>query len=278
MDKHPVEKGIEDVVKTYELLDRIRLGRDIVIRDDQFDREALFDAAHRARSKRIRVNLLDTGRFEASELEWLAEERVRFYTSDEARRGEAELSRVLKACRTARSFLAYFQNGSLEDGAGAPGISLSGLRNLVSSGVDLHLSNRIHARESGVLKDFADDAREGKCFLVYYHHGALTVDMTELAGRGAWIHFSDRNLGASGAADLGSEIVRSASAAGSRVAITVEQGLPLSVLEHLFEAGAVVLFQTPPSDGRSLQKPFEAKARKRNLPARAFYLSTAFLP
>ena len=43
MSKHSIEEGIGDVIKTYELLDRVRLGRDIVIRDDQFEAEALRD-------------------------------------------------------------------------------------------------------------------------------------------------------------------------------------------------------------------------------------------
>ena len=45
MSEHPVEKGVADVVKTYELLDRVRTRQDLVIRDDQFDHEALLDAA-----------------------------------------------------------------------------------------------------------------------------------------------------------------------------------------------------------------------------------------
>lgn len=278
MDKHHIEKGIEDVVKAYELLDRIRLGRDIVIRDDQFEREGLLDAARTARAKGIRMSLLDTGRFEPSEIEWLVREKVRFYTSDETRPREAELARILKACRASKSFIAYFQNGQLGTEPEADAVSLDALKGLSSSGMDIHISNRVHARDFGVLAELAENAREGKCYLAYYHHGPFAAGMTELASRGAWTHFSDRSLAAAGSADLGLEIIRSARGAGSRAVVYVEQGLPLSVLESLFEAGAAVLFQTPPSDFRSLQRPFEQKARKRKLPVRAFYLSAAFLP
>ncbi len=45
MSEHPVEKGVADVVKTYELLDRVRTRQDLVIRDDQFAHAALLDAA-----------------------------------------------------------------------------------------------------------------------------------------------------------------------------------------------------------------------------------------
>ncbi|MGA2531889.1 MAG: hypothetical protein ABSG19_02515 [Candidatus Aminicenantales bacterium] len=278
MDKHPVEKGIEDVVKTYELLDRIRLGRDLVIRDDQFEPEALLDAARFARSKGIRLSLLDTGRFEPSGLEWFIRERVRFYTSDEARPREPELARLLKACLSARTFLAYFQNGPLQMQPGADSVSLEALRGLTSAGMDIHISNRAHARDSGNLAELAENAAAGRSYFVYYHLGPLTPELTGLAAAGAWIHFPDRSLNAEDAAGLAQEIARAARQAGSRAAVYVETGLPLPVLEGLFAAGAAVLFRTPPGDRESLLRPFEQKARKRELPARAFYLFTTFLP
>lgn len=278
MDKHPVEQGIEDVVRTYELLDRVRLGRDIVIRDDQFGREALLDTARAARTKGIGVSLLDTGRFEPSDLEWLIREKVRCYTSDEARPGEAELARLLKACRASGSFLAYLHNGPIGPDAGAEGLSLPALRSLAASGMDVHLSNREHARDFAALAELADCAADGRGYFVYYHHGPLTPGLTEIASRGAWVHFSDRSLEAGPPTELGLGVVRAARSAGSRAAVYVQAGLPLPVLESLFEAGAVLLFQTPPSDRQSLQRPVERRALRRKLPLRAFYLSTAFLP
>jgi hypothetical protein len=278
MDKHPVEKGIEDVVKTYELLDRIRLGRDLVIRDDQFEPEALLDAARFARSKGIRLSLLDTGRFEPSGLEWFIREKVRFYTSDEARPREAELARLLKACRSAKTFLAYFQNGPILTEAGAGSVSLETLKGLTSVGMDLHISNRAHPRNSGALAELAENAAAGRGYFVYYHHGPLTPELAGLAAAGAWIHFSDRSLNTGDADGPALEIAQGARQAGSRAAVYVETGLSLPVLEGLFAAGAAVLFRTPPGDRTSRLRAFEQKARKRELPARAFYLSTTFLP
>jgi len=278
MAKHPVEQGIEDVVKTYELLDRVRRGRDIVIRDDQFGREALLDAARTARAKGIGVSLLDTGRFEASDLEWLIREKVRFYTSDEARPDEAELAALLKACRASRSFLAYLHNGPIGSDSGAGRLPLSALRSLAASGMDIHLSNREHARDLGALAELAESAADGRGYFVYYHHGLLAPGLAELASRGAWLHFSDRSLEAGPATEFGLGVIRAAQAAGSRAAVYVQTGLPLSILERLFDAGAVLSFQTPPSDRQSLQKPIERRALRRKLPLRAFYLSTAFLP
>jgi hypothetical protein len=278
MDEHPIERGIADVVRTYELLDRVRLGRDIVIRDDQFEREAVLDAARAAREKGIRVSLVDTGRFEASDLEWLIREKVRFCTSDETRTNEAELARILKACRASKSFLAYFLNGALDPADAAGRMSLAALKGLADSGMDIHISNRLHARDFAILAGLAESVKGGRGYFVYYHHGPLTADMTELASRGAWVHFSDRSLESGAPAELSLAIVRAARAAGARAAIYVRGGLPLPFLESLFEAGAVLFFQTPPSDRGSLQKPVERKALRRRLPARAFYLSTALIP
>jgi hypothetical protein len=278
MDKNSIESGVEDVIRTYELLDRVRLGRDIVVRDDQFEREALLDAARLIRSRGIGLGLVDTGRFEPSDLEWLAGERVRIYTSDEARARESELARIVRACRAAKSFAAYFQSGPLRTGEAEGAVSVAALKRLCGSGLDLHLSNRTHAREIGLVSELAENARGGRAFLAYYHHGPLVEAVAEPAARGAWIHFSDRSLPDGASAEMGLEIARTAFASGSRAVVHVEKGLPLSVLEGLFAAGAALLFRTPPSDRRSLQKPIEGKARKRRLPVRACYLSPSFLP
>jgi hypothetical protein len=77
---------------------------------------------------------------------------------------------------------------------------------------------------------------------------------------------------------LAVEIARAAGRAGSRAVVHIERGLPPDLLEGLWAAGAALIFLTPPSDDRSRLRPIERKALRRKLPARAFYLSTAFLP
>ncbi len=278
MDKHPVEKGIEDVVRTYELLDRVRMGRDMLIRDDQFGREALFDAVRAARTRRVRVGLLDTGRFGATELEALIGERVRLFTSDEARPVEAELDRLLVACRRARTVLAFFQNGPLEAEPKVPTLSLPSLLALAAAGMDVHVSNRTIPRDPAAVAGLAEAARKGRAFLAYYHHGPLSEELAGAAAQGAWVHASDRGFDAAGAVDIGLGILRAARAAGSRLVLYVERGLPLETLERLFAAGAGVVFLTAPSDRRSIERPLEEKARKRGLPLRASYLPPTFLP
>jgi hypothetical protein len=278
MDKHPVEQGIARVVKTYELLDRVRLGRDIMIRDDQFEAETLLDAARMARAKGIRMSLLDTGRFDRVGLERLIMTGVRIYTSDEARPAAPELDVLLRACRAAKSFTAYFHNGPLAAMAGPGSLSFPDLGVLAAQGMDVHLSNSVHARDFNMIGEIAANARAGRSYFVYYHHGAPVEGLAALAARGTWIHFSDRRLGEDAGSELAVEIVRAAAAGGSRAAVHVEAGLPLEILERLFAAGAVILFLTPPSDYRSLARPLERKALRRRLPVRAWWQSTAFLP
>jgi hypothetical protein len=277
MAKHPVETGIEDVVKTYELLDRVRLGRDFNLRDDQFEAEALRDASALAREKGLRMGLVDTGRFDASRLEEFIRNGVRLFTSDESPRPAGELGVLLKAGRKSRSSIAYFRNGPLPGAEAGAGLSLGELDGLVRDGMDVHLSNVTHRRDFAVLEDLAGTAHFARAFLVYYHHGPVDGDMAGLAARGAWLHVSDRSFRDGPAGDLVLKIVEAARRGGSRAAVYVQDGLPLAALRALFAAGAVILFQTPPSDRTSLQRPLELQAAKRRLPARAVYLTTAFL-
>lgn len=278
MSEHPIEKGIAGVVKTYELLDRVRMRQDLVIRDDQFDYEPLLDAARYARRRRILLSLLDTGRFGLTEFEALVREGVRVLTSDEARPRADEWEILLEACRTSRTFLSVFWNGPLPAADGSSGISLQAITDLLGRGMDFHVSNRIHGRDAGLLTELAAASKSGRGYFVYYHHGPLVPELAGPAGRGAWVHFSDRNSADEAWAGLAVETAGAASAAGARAAVYVERGLPLELLEELWTAGAALLFLTPPSDDRSLQRPVERKAAKRKLPPRAFHLSTAFLP
>ena len=85
MSEKSIVEGIGDVVRTYELMDRVRTRQDLVIRDDQFDYVALLDAAGYAGRRRIPLSLLDTGRFTLTEIEALAKKGCRILTSSEAR-------------------------------------------------------------------------------------------------------------------------------------------------------------------------------------------------
>lgn len=278
MSEKTIVEGVNGVVRTYELMDRVRTRQDLVIRDDQFDHEALRDAVGYARRRRIRLSLVDTGRFALAEIEDLARGGARVLTSDEARPRAGEWESLVEACRDGGTHLAVFWNGPLPASGKDGEIPAQALEDLLGRGLDLHLADRRHARDPEALAGLAAAARKGRGYLVFYRVGPPVAELGAPAGRRAWVHFSDREAAEEGWAGPALEIARAAAAAGSRAVVHVERGLPLELLEELWEAGAALVFLTPPSDDRSLLRPIERKAARRKLAPRAFYLSTAFLP
>lgn len=278
MDKHPVESGIEGVLRTYELLDRVRIRQDLTIRDDQFEHAVLLDAAAYARRRRIPMSLVDNGRFSVGELESLVRRGVRVCTSDSARPRPEEMEIIVRACRASRSFLAFLLEADWPAGDEGGPWSARALSDLVASGMDLHVSNRHRDRDPGVLVKLARQAGPGRGFLVYYHHGPLVAELAEPASLGAWIHLSDRSLADDDAVAVACAIARAASAGHSRAVVTVERTLAPDVLEGLWAAGAVLRFLTPPAESRSALAAIERKAGKRKAPPRAAYLLGVTLP
>src|SRR4030042_4928697 len=159
------------------------MRQDLVIRDDQFDYEALREAVRYAGRRRIRLSLLDTGRFGLTEVEALARGGARILTSDEARPRADEGEILLEVCRTSRTPLSVFWNGPLPAADQTSGISLQTLEDLLGRGMDLHLSNRTHDRDAGTLAGLAAAAKKGKGYLVIYHLGPLVPDLAGPAGR-----------------------------------------------------------------------------------------------
>jgi hypothetical protein len=278
MSEHPIEKGVTDVVRTYELMDRVRMRQDLVIRDDQFDFTALLEAARYAGRRRIRLSLLDTGRFGRDEVESFARAGARILTSDEARPRAGEWAILQEACRDAGTHLSVFWNGPLPAAGAEAGVTFESIEDLLGMGMDFHVSNRTHPRDAGTLVRLAAAAKKGRGYLVIYHSGPLVAELAGPAAGRAWVHFSDASITDEPDAVLAVEITRAAAGAGSRAAVHVERGLPLELLEALWAAGAVLLFTTPPSDDRSLLRPVEKRAARRKLPPRAYHLSTAFMP
>jgi hypothetical protein len=279
MSEKAVIEGVAGVVRTYELLDRVRTRRDLVIRDDQFELVALLEASQYARRRRIPLSLLDTGRFGLEELESLAKAGARVLTSDEARPRADEWEILQRACRVGGTHLSLFWSGPLP-GAGDEGLSARlELTDLAGSGVDFHVSDRTRPRDPAALAELAAAARRGRGYFVIYHAGPLAEGLVTPAAERAWVHFADGSIGDGPAsAALAVEIAAAADKAGSRAVVHIERGLELELLESLWEAGAALLFHTPPSDDRSLLRPVERRAAKRKLPARAFRISTAALP
>jgi hypothetical protein len=278
MSEKTIVEGVNGVVRTYELMDRVRTRQDLVIRDDQFDHEALRDAVGYARRRRIRLSLVDTGRFALAELEDLARGGARVLTSDEARPRAGEWEALVEACRAGGTHLAVFWNGPLPAAGQEREVPAQALEDLLGRGLDLHLTDRQHARDPEALAGLAEAARKGRGAVVFYRVGPPLAELAAAAGQRAWVHFGDRGATEEGWAEPALEIARAAASAGCRAVVRVERGLPLELLEGLWEAGAAIVFLTPPSDDRSLLRPIERKAARRKLPPRAYWVSTAFLP
>jgi len=278
MSEHPIEKGITGVVRTYELLDRVRTRQDLVIRDDQFDFMALLEAARYAKRRGIRLSLLDTGRFNPEEVVSLARAGSRVLTSDEARPRTGEWEIIQEACREGKTHLSVFWNGPLPAADEAEGVTFQAIEDLLGRGIDLHMSNRTHPRDAEALAGLAAAAKKGRAFFVIYHIGPLAAELAAPAAGRAWIHLTDASITDEPAAARAVAIAGTAASSGSRAVVHIERGLPLELLDALWAAGAALLFLTPPSDDRSLLRPVETKAARRKLPARAYWLSTAFMP
>jgi len=278
MSEKTLVDGITGVVATYELLDRVRTRQDLVIRDDQFDFTALLEAARYAGRRRIRLSLLDTGRFGLEETESLAQAGARILTSDEARPRPGDWEILQAACRRSGTHLSVFWEGPLPAQAEAPGFTVQTLEDLLGRGVDFHVSDRTQPRDFTVLAGLAAAAKAGRAAFVLYHAGPLSGELAALAAGRTWIHVADADIPDVPAGDLAVEIARAAAGAGARVAVHIERGLPLERLEALWAAGAVLLFKTPPSDERSLLRPVERMAARRKLPARAYRITAAILP
>ncbi len=250
----------------YELIDRIGSRRRLIVRDDQNTFEELLDAARASRERKERFGVLDTGKLGVSELEWIAEAGADIFTSDEARPGVLELALIARACARGGGAVALLVNGGLEDRHA----------DLARDGIILHVSNRERAIDYLALAELARAARSGGGFLVYYHHGAPVPELAGPAAAGGRIHLSDKALEEKDL-DLMTTLLEASRAGKGEVLLYIEKGMPVRFLGTLFDAGAVLLFKTPPSDRRSLMRGLERKAAKRRPDPGSFYMQDAFL-
>ncbi len=260
------------------LMDRAGRGEIITTRDDQANFADFMDASKTARRRGGRLRLVDSGRFNLFELEWLAGAGADIYTSDEARQNKTELELIARSCAKGGAFLAYFHRRALTDGPAEELSSWEFLMEVGRSRVDVHLSDRERPRDLSRLTDLAEACRDALAWLVFYRHGRLGDGLERLARAGGWIHLSDSTIEPDGGAGSLGELVRLAAGAGAGVVLHLEKGLPTDTLEALLRAGAFLLFKTPPNDRRSRPGRIEERARKMKLDPRAYYLHTAILP
>jgi hypothetical protein len=238
----------------------------------------LLDAARAAGRNGGRLRLIDTGKFGVFELEWLAEAGADLFTSDEARPDRRELGLLARACARGNSVIAFLQRGALTGNADSSSPSWGFLREIGRDGVDVHLSNRERGRNPAEMVETAHVCRKAGSRLVYYHSGPPEPGLVELARAGGWIHLSDLNIPAGGGEAPLADLTAAASASGAGLVIHMERGLALEVVRGLLEAGAFVLFKTPPADRRSSFGALERRARKRAPDRRGYYLFPVFPP
>jgi hypothetical protein len=260
----------------FALLDKVRKGGEFVLRDDQYGFNDTLDAVKTARARGTRFDLLDTGLFSLLELELLCGAGAHFYSSDDARADVSELRLIRKACAKGGSSAAYLVRGPFEsdDQPDRPPYSI--LLALAGEGFILHASNREYARDVLRLSELAQEAYKGGGFLVYYYHGAADAGLVGLASRGAKIHLSDKLLQESDLEFL-IAVLKASRAGRSKLVLYIEKGMPFSFLKKIFNAGATLLFKTPPTDRDSPMGELERKARRRPLRPGTYYLQATFL-
>lgn len=262
--------------KAYELHFWASKGQDVTVRDDQYEIPWLLDSVKISRKRGYRFRLVDTGKFDCSQLEWIAKAGADLYTSDEARPDAFELDLLNRTSRKAGSFVAYFHNGLLqqvnEEEESLP-ISFSELLNLARSGIYLHLTNKDVKRDFSHLNPLAHACQIGGSWMVYYHHGPLDPSLEELARNGAWIHISDRSVEEEEEVALLIDTIKSARSAGTNVVLHLEKGIDTRLFEDMVKIGAFVLFNLSHLVDKS-----PLRAKKKRLDYRAFYLYPHFLP
>jgi len=249
----------------------------LVVRDDQSDFPALLDAAKDCRWRGGRLKLVDSGRLSRSELEWLGEAGADLYTSDLVRPALSEIVLMGAAARKGGAAAAFFHHGPFETLEGEARLSFEALKEMGRSGVVLNVSNGRGRREPGALEELAAACASGGTRLVYYHHGLLEAGLERLARAGAWIHLASFALQKEDDVSALCDLAHTAVEAEGNVVLHVEGQLDPTWLSDIFDSGARLLFQTPPSDYRSPQKPFELRAGRQPLDPRSYYLYPSYL-
>jgi hypothetical protein len=272
------DKNAEPPKKAYELLSRAGKGVDITVRDDQYEFPWLLDSVKLCRKKGARFRLVDSGKLDRFQLEWLAEAGADLYTSDEARAEASELEQVNRACQKGGAFVAYFHHGPLEPEEESGSISFFDLKDMGRCGIYFYLSNREMKREISKINELAHACRKGGSRLVYYLHGSLENSLEDLARNETWIHITDQIFQEPEDPALVLDKVKSVVSAGAKLILHVEKGLDLSLLRDVIKTQAFVLFKSSLFDYKSPFRALERKTRKRKPDFRAYYLYPAFLP
>jgi hypothetical protein len=278
MEESIKDKNEELPEKGSELLAWAGQGKDITVRDDQYQFPWVLDSVKLCRKKGARFRLIDSGNLDSFQLEWLAGAGADVYTSDEVRTKASELEQVNIGCRKGGAFLAYFHHGSLESEEESGSVSFFNLKNMGGCGIYLYLSNREMKREISKLSELAHACRKGGSRLVYYLHGSLEDSLEDLARDEAWIHVTDQIFQEPEDRPLVLDKLRSAVSAGANLVLHVEKALDISLLRGVIQTQAFVFFKSSLFDYKSPFRALERKTRKRKIDFRAYYLYPTVLP
>ena len=248
---------------------------DLVLRDDQAEFFCILDEVGKRRAHGSRVRLIDSGAFSILEAERLALAGADIFTSDKAGRPPADLLILNDAAKKSGTTLAFFLEGPIANEPGMTGFPMAALREGVREGLALYLSNKKIARSVADLTVLAEDARDGRGVIGYYHHGPLVLGLSELIRTGAWLHVAAVPESESETVPALLDIARAAEGGG--LVIHLDSLFSDAAVEDLLDAGAYLLFRTPPFDYRSPYRKLEERAARRVLDPRAYYLYSEFM-
>lgn len=257
--------------QVFSLLAQARNQGDLTVRDDLYSETLLLDAVRICRKKGRRFRLVDSGRLDRFQLEWLLEAGADLYTSDEVRKDLSELEGLLRDVGRGRAQLSLFVQGALFPESFSQETERPPLFQLGAGGAFIHVSNREAARDWKALETLALECRSGGSHIVYYFHGDFNSDLGDLAAHKLWIHLSEESFAQAEARSQFLDLLKS-SRTQARFVLFSQGEQDARWLQELFFAGAYIIFLKKQFDYRSPYKAIERKAVRRQLPHTAFYL------
>lgn len=269
--------SLDETQRLSSLVERLKPGEQIIIRDDQFSLDSFLDLARASRRLKAKFGLLDTGRYSSAEIEILLTEKIRVLTSDVVRPQKLEVESLLDFARKSGSVVSMLMTKNFFLANHNSGWAGQDIIDMIKNGLDVHVSNRSATLDFDLLREAAASARRSRSFFVYYHHGRLTGELSGLASKKAWVHFSDESIKSVDDQDLALATARICVRAGSRAIIYVTKGLPFDFLTALARTGARLNFLSLPSSHLSRQEKLEEKMSSFSVPVRAYYLTLIML-
>ncbi len=257
--------------QVFSLLEQAGNQGDLTVRDDLYSETSLMDAVRICRKRGRRFRLVDTGRFDRFQLEWLLEAGADFYTTDEFRKDFSEFEGLLPAAGRGRALLVLYVQGALVPESFSLDMGRPPLFQLGAGGAFIHVSDHETIREGENLERLALECRSGGSSLVYYTHREFSPDLGALAAHKLWIHLSEKSFAQAEAQSQFLDLLKSARTQARFVLFSQGERDALW-LQELVSAGVYLIFQNKQFDYRSAYKAIERKAARRHLPHSAYYL------